>query len=304
MPTVKSKPPEALRPYLFHGLDLSWTDGDREAVGDCPFCGREEKFSVDTQEGLWICRVCGEGNKNGGGNAQVFLRVLHEFSVNATSDYSALANSRGMLCPDVLVHWEVCRSITTGRWMIPGYGPDGKMNQLYQYMTAGPDRVMKLLPTPTLGHQLHGVNLYRKDRSVVYLCEGPWDAMTLWEVLGKARPGEEGLGTTATQSKSLLNDANVLAVPGCSTFFPSWLPLFSGKTVCLMYDSDHPREHPKTGKPILPAGFKAVKRISSLLSSSRNPPDQIRYLRWGPEGYDPERPSGTDIRDYLSNSKG
>ena len=64
MPTV-SNIPNAIRPYIWHGLDLS-VRGD-EAVGDCPWCGRAGKFYVSISEGLWQCKGCMEGSERGGG---------------------------------------------------------------------------------------------------------------------------------------------------------------------------------------------------------------------------------------------
>src|SRR4051812_20952068 len=44
---------DKLRPYEFHGVYLEPTAGGREALGDCPFCDKESKFSVNTETGLW-----------------------------------------------------------------------------------------------------------------------------------------------------------------------------------------------------------------------------------------------------------
>ena len=62
MPVASKQRPNHLRPYVFHGLDLRHRDGDRNASGDCPWCGREGKFSVEVETGLWRCWVCAEGS--------------------------------------------------------------------------------------------------------------------------------------------------------------------------------------------------------------------------------------------------
>ena len=51
--------PDRLRPYEFHGVGL--TTRGKHAVGDCQFCGKEGKFSVEVDTGLWRCLVCGTG---------------------------------------------------------------------------------------------------------------------------------------------------------------------------------------------------------------------------------------------------
>ncbi len=39
-----------LRPYTFHGVDLCVSG--THAIGDCPFCGSEGRFSVEISTGL------------------------------------------------------------------------------------------------------------------------------------------------------------------------------------------------------------------------------------------------------------
>ncbi len=289
--------PEKLRPYLFHGVSLHWKEGDREAVGECPFCGRP-KFCVNVKTGKWGCWTCGGDTEKGGGNALTFIRQLWKASDDATTKYDTLADNRKLLQADTLIHWGVARSIVTDNWLVPGYSAKGKLTQLYQYIRFQ-DR-MKLLLTPTLGHRLHGVNLYDVKKSTVYLCEGPWDAMALWEVLGQCKETPQGLAPTANRDKSYLADANVLAAPGCLVFFDDWLPLFADKFCVLMYDNDHPRKHPKTGKEIAPAGLVGMQRVAASLSKAKKPPTTIAYHRWGDGGFTPDLPHGYDVRDCLT----
>lgn len=305
MPPISKDAPENLRPYIFHGVDLQYRNGDRQATADCPFCGREGKFTVEIATGKFRCFVCAEGNEKGGGNATVFIRQLWKLSFDATKpeDYQELANERGFLYFETPMYWEFARSIITGNWLIPGYNVGGSMVGLYQRIEMNPKP--KLLPTPTLGHSLHGVNLYDAGKPIVYLCEGPWDGPAFWEVLGHAKSSESGLVATANQANSLLAEANVLAVPGCETFFDSWLPLFAGKIVNLMFDNDHERKHPKTGKRVAPAGYNGMRRIAGILSGAKEPPEEINYLAWGGErGWNPDLPSGFDLRDALIKGKG
>ncbi len=300
MPTTATKTlPKVLQPYFAHGLDLDWREGAEEATGDCPFCAREGKFSVSAKTGLWRCYVCNAGTQDGGGNATIFLRELWSVSEDGTKEYAELRDQRELLEEDTLIHWGVCRSAVTNQWLVPGFSVEAQLRQLYRYMKI--KNRWKLLGTPTLGHQLHGVDLYHKDRPVVFLCEGPWDAMALWEVLGRCKEdNDEKLRPTANWKKSLLAEANILAVPGCTTFFEKWLPLFAGKTVNLMFDNDHPRKHPKTGKQLKPAGLDGMRKVTGMLSSAKEPPKAINYLRWGEKGWNPDLPSGHDVRDTLT----
>ena len=299
MPKVEAETvPENLRPYHFHGVDLDWKSGGKEATGDCPFCGREGKFSVVVQTGQWRCFVCNEGEDKGkavkGGNAHVFIRKLWEYSAKATNGCKELAAGRGYVSDECLLMWEVVKSVTTGHWLIPGYNAEGALNQLYLYRKFPQ-------PTPTLGHQLHGVNLYDASKPIVDLCEGPWDGIAWWEMLSQVKDFEGKLSQTGNVSNSLLVERNVLAVPGCGTFLESWLPLFAGKVVTLLYDNDLPRTHPKTGATIAPGGLEGMKRVARILSESPEPPESINYLKWGEEHYNTDLPHGHDLRDYLNN---
>lgn len=311
MPTIREKPPEKLRPFVFHGVDLDWSGGDKNAVGDCPWCGRENKFNVKIETGEWRCLVCGEGTTKGGGNIYTFIRKLWELSRSSsmidtyqTRQYERLAQDRGLKSTETLKQWGVVQSMLTGDWLIPGHGIDGKLNQLYRYV----NRIV--LPTPTLSHQLFGMDTYDPSKEIVFVCEGPWDGMALWESFDQCAWDERGgdivdtydPGKALLLRRSLRQNRNVLAVPGCNTFNPKWAPLFEGIEVVLPYDNDHPREHPKTGKSIAPAGISGVKRVSGILSQSSSPPAVIQYLKWGEDGFDPELDSGTDVRDMLGMS--
>ncbi len=302
MPKIQSDP-DALRPYLFHGIDLQWTVGGKEATGECPFCGRE-KFSVSLETGQWCCF---KGSCDETGNAYTFLRKLCALCFDATDilTYNHLATDRGINA-DTLFKWYLCQG-QDGNWLVPGYNEKGALMQLYKYVRT--EKGKRLLPTPGLkrdktSHQLHGVNLYNKDNAIVYLCEGPWDAMILWEALGacKVIEGPEGqvdLVRTASPEASLLGNASVLAVPGAMVFREAWCSLFAGKVVNLMYDNDHERKHPKAGNPIKPAGLEGMKRVAGILSSSKEPPLEINYLAWGASGSNTSLPHGYDVRDAL-----
>ncbi|KKN70627.1 hypothetical protein LCGC14_0429000 [marine sediment metagenome] len=297
MPKVKDLPPKNLRPFIFHGLNLDWQEDSEEAAADeCPWCGHDH-FSINVATTKWYCFRC-----EAKGNTSAFLLKLWEYSNELTTKYSELQQDRNLLYPNTLMHWGVVFSALTRCWMVPGYNVDGKLRQLYR-LVVGSDRSI-LLPTPTLGHHLHGVNLYSEGKSIVYLCEGPWDAMVLWEILSHTKETERGLQETANPEASMLRDANVLAVPGCTVFNEAWLPLFTDKVVNLMYDNDHPKRHPTTKKRIPATGLKSMQRLSDMLLGAKHPPKEVNCLCWGAtDGYDLELPSGYDVRDRLSGAK-
>lgn len=295
--------PPTLRPYEFHGVRFLRIDRD-EASAACPFCDREGKFEVNVQTGQYKCWVCEQGNKKGGGNAYVFMRLLHEQCMELTqpADYAELAESRGYLDAQVLIEWGVCKSFLTGNWLIPGYNADGKLTGLYQLIGR------RLLPTPLPEekghiHALHGVLLFDRRKQTVLVCEGPWDGMALYELLSRTKRTDEGLRETANRSASLLTslDCNVLAVPGANTFFERWLPLFAGKIVWLLYDNDHERRHGKTGKMVEPAGLHGMQRTARMLRAAAEPPRELHFMQWDSTNFwSPALPSGFDLRDLLT----
>lgn len=308
MPEIEEEVPERLRPFIFHGVDLDY-GSDKEALGECPWCGKSGKFSVVVRTGQWRCLSCNEGTEKPdttirGGNIGTFITMLQERSLDHTTmqDYEELAHDRKIGRPETFVSWGVGKSPLTGEWMVPGYSANGTLSQLYKY-TPNQGK-MRLLPTPpksVLGHKIHGLNLYHKDKSVVYLCEGPWDGIALWEALASAREDEKGqLVETANIAASLLADANVLAVPGCQTFFQSWLPFFAGKVVNIMYDNDHPRTHPKTGDPVPSPSLEGMRRVAAMLAGSKPAPETINCIRWGEDILNLQLPDGYDVRDELA----
>lgn len=287
-----------VKPYVFHGVNLEESPGNKHATGDCPFCGREGKFSVVVETGLWRCLVCGEGSEKGGGNIYTFIRVLHSKSAEGTKDYSDLRKSRKLLFDETLQKWGVVKSIIDGAWLVPGYNPEGKLSQLYRYVLDRESGKHRLLATPEMAHGIHGVNLYESRKGEIYLTEGPWDAMALWEVLRKAKPGETGLGLTGAEASSLSSNINVLAVPGCNVFQDGWASLFEGSCVTLLFDSDHPKT--LNGKEQDAVGYAGMKRVSARLGTAESRPEEVRYVNWGEKGYDPTLPSGYDLRDHIS----
>ncbi len=319
---VGQDPLEKLKPYIFHGVDLQLPQGSSNAIGTCPFCGREGKFRVLVSTGQWNCVVCRTGTYKGGGNAYTFLRLLWEQSISLLEEnspkYSLLAQHRKLLSPSTLRKWGVVESSLTAEWLVPGFGRDEKsgqpsLRQLYRYVQDTKSGKWSLLATAGLPHQVFGLPLLtaktKGKTQEIEICEGPWDGMTLWEALRQS--GD--------------NSRQVLAVPGSNSFSESWLPIFEGAKCCLMYDSDHPKllcrkckksysmvEHkacPTCGvegtPPIVqPAGYLGMQRVSRKLLHSRTPPREVCYLKWGENGYRKDKPSGYDVRDFLSEGKG
>lgn len=295
---------DVIKPYRFHGLDVSLKDGEKQANCNCPFCLKEGKFSINVDTGLWRCLVCGTGNDKGGGNLYTFIRALWQHGDKATNPphYKELAANRKLLYADTVMQWEAARHPITNEWCIPGYSVECKQVQLYRYAKLPGKNSRSLMATPTLKHGIfanqHGNN--KPNNPKVYLFEGPWDAMAFWEVLRAAKQGDDNhLHHTASPEASLLAQASVMAVPGCNVFNEQWATMFAGKDVYLMFDNDHDKE--VNGKVIESPGYAGMRRVAQLLAKSEEPPNTIHIIKWGNSGtHNPELPNGYDVRDHLA----
>ncbi len=167
-------------------------------------------------------------------------------------------------------------------WLVPGYNTEGRLDQVYRRSRVQDkgEWVWRLLPTPGLWaegkvHALHAATVDFKTNDV-YVCEGPWDGMALWETM-----------TTPCQ---------IVAVPGCNVWRDEWSLFLKGKNVTLLFDSDYPKEYTpgRTSRAGYDGMVRVAKRLSGVAAS-------VRYLRWGEDGYDSARPSGWDVRDHLTS---
>lgn len=303
MPPVSTTPtPATIRPYIFHRVHLDWSQSREHALGDCPFCQREAKFSVRLDNGLWRCLICNVGSEKGGGNAYTFIRELWKLGASQTTadDYLELVQSRNLVYPETPKLWGLVKCPTTGEWLVPTFNKNKQINQLYRYANVGGRMV--LMATSELGHQMFGFNLTEQGKQDAYLCEGPWDGMALWEMLRVAKRLDDGrLVMTANPTQAMLANANVLAAPGCNVFPDAWAAFFPGRRLKMMFDNDEPKvngrkiEPPYTGS----AGYDGMVRVASIVAKADDQPSQIEYIRWGDGGYNPELGSGTDVRDIL-----
>ena len=280
--------PDHLRPYIFHGLDLSVHGG--QATGDCLFCGAS-KFTVHIDTGLWRCWVCGGGQESGGGNPLTFIRALHAFAYasNPPGFANEVMTDRRLYSASTALAWGIARSpIPPHNWLLPGYGTGGALDQLYKrtrVMDSNGEWKWLIMPTPGIWTEgkAHALHLPSGDfdpaRPAIYLCEGPWDGAAMWET-AVTYPGWPV--------------SNIIAVPGCNVWRDEWTTMCKGKHVVFMYDSDHPRQQ---GAHTAIAGYDGTRRVARKLAGHAA---SVRFLRWGPDGYDPARPDGWDVRDHLS----
>jgi ribosomal protein L37AE/L43A len=290
MPKLTRNIPEPLRALTFHKVDLDW-EGDKEAHGDCPFCGADDKFFASQKTGKWDCKIC---NKTG--NQYTFIRELHAAAVLSTTDedIAPIAENRRVSVA-MLRRWGLARSPIDQEWVMSSYQP-GKPDLANLYRWVLIDGKRRLLPTATIDHALFNVQNWDDKKRRADILEGPWDGSAWEEALMKWRQVGTELRRTADPERSLFNEINVVATPGQSVFLETWIERFRGVHTRILYDNDHP-SHSKTGQFRPAAGTEGAKRIVRKLSGVAA---SLQVLYWGPEGYDPDFPSGFDVRDYLA----
>jgi hypothetical protein len=284
--------PQVLRPYFFHRVELSYKEDAKEATGALPVL-RRSKFYISAETGQYDCKVGGER-----GNAFTFIRQLHKYSVASDGDLDLVAEERG-ISVDILKKWGLTKSLTSGEWILPAYGPKGEINNLYVWRKIG-DK-LRLLPTAEFVHCLFGTQFWDEHRANVIVAEGPWDAMALEMVLSEVKRESERIVVAQTPEESMVSNYNIVAVPGCETFRDEWQERFSGKNVYFIYDNDHPRTN-KAGTVLQPAAYLGMQRAVNKLSAYSPPPFGLNIVRWGLDGYSPNIPSGYDLRDYFTTS--
>ena len=259
--------PKALRPFVFHGLELTQESGDQWKA-DCPWCDKEGHFYVHAKTGQWDCKVCGRT-----GNVYTFFKTYLTRCRNKTTDgdWLALAKNRGdkkgnHLPPSVYKDAGLCLN-PQGEWLIPIRNTKAAIvNIRKRVMVGGKSRVYG---TAGMENGLFGAhNLPTWPNAPVYIAEGEWDAIYLDWLLRECR--EPGV---------------VLGIPGANTFTQDWVQLVSGRgEAYLTHDNDH-------------AGDEGSARIGRMLHGQIR---RVFYLNWPEDDAPLSKPEGYDLRDFIN----
>lgn len=188
-----------------------------QAVGDCIFCGKENKCYINKTNLMWDCKVCMRK-----GNYLRFLEHVHKISISQMTpiELSRLAANRGL---PVLAFSNYQIGKHGNDFLIPVYGVEGKLQDLRTYRFGG-----KLMSAPGCQVSLLGVEKLDtlEKGETVYLCEGEWDAMAMNWLVGSVKQKGMAVGT-----------------PGAGTFKREWIPGFKEKNVVVLYDNDEAGEN-------------------------------------------------------------
>jgi len=238
-----------LRLFSFFGIHLESHEGTGQAVGTCPFCGKENHFYVNEQTGQWDCKSHG-----GSGNAYTFISQLHESCLRNTTmaDYNELARWRKL---SARTFQDQGLAKDEGNWLFPVCNQEGRMVNLHVLFQGDKQ---KIISSPGLSVHLIGLsNLL--DKGPIYLCEGFWDTYAMRQLVKRLKKEDE---------------VSVLGTPGANTFKQDWAgQFFSGRVVNLLFDND-------------PAGDSGMERTKLMLSSPCRAVHRLRWPASAPDGMD------------------
>lgn len=265
MPSAPKKAPLKNFARVWEAFGFEFTVKGAQAVSDqCPWCG-QNKFYVAVETGLYDCKHCDEQ-----GNVSTFLTWQHAQIVAATEtdDYRALKARRGIAIQTLQRHgvgWDRSHA----RWQIPFRSREGNVVnvQLYEPHSG------RKLNLPELPVTLYGLDRLSDDKKrILFLCEGPFDAIALDYHLGLKR-----------------GKYDILATPG--PFQERWIEYFRGRKVRALFDNDK-------------GGEAHRQKVRTALGESRVA-EELRLLTWPeklPNGT--PTPEGFDVNDFVRQFPG
>lgn len=254
-----------LKAYKQHGFIPQGESGGTQAIGRCPFCGANKKFFVNPESKAWDCKVCG---KNGG-----YQKFLQQMAKHCQKNFKGsiaqkLIKSRG-LKESTLRHHGVGYNPLIGGYTLPVWDKDKESLLNLRIYKNG-----ILANTQGCKGALYGLPDITQAHRTIWLVEGEWDRMAMWEML---------------KETGLQKDTIVLSVPGASSFKSEWQFYFQGKIVHVAFDNDYDKE------------IKGVFRAGAGKLGSRKVKENIHgvakildFVNW-PNHWD----DGFDVRDFY-----
>ncbi|RLC39272.1 hypothetical protein DRH27_00040 [Candidatus Falkowbacteria bacterium] len=253
----------ACKAYVMHGFEPVQETGEH-IIGVCPFCGHKEHkndytFYVNTKskDKGWDCKSCGRE-----GGYQMFLRQIVDLCAENFKGGAAisLAKNRSLKL-STLKAFKMGWNPKTQRYCIPVYTASGDKLQDVRIYDG-----KKVMSTAGCNSGLLNWPALPNCKGTVWLCEGEWDAMAMYEIL---------------RAVGCFDDI-VLSVPGAGTFKADWLALFKGKKVNVIYDNDKP-------------GQKGALKVFNFLKQLVR---ELLFVNW-PEGTE----NRFDLRDLYKLCK-
>lgn len=237
-----------LNGFRAHGITFN-RDAGNQAVGGCPFCGKDDHFYANKQTKLWDCKRCGEK-----GNFEDFLeKIAKAHSSKLTEDrLRELADDRG-------IPVEAFRGLGIGwtgnEYTIPVRSTTGRTIDVRFFRTG---HKLRSSPTASLGlYFAEELVLPENSGRRIFVAEGEWDAITLRWILRNLT----------------MSEGTVVGVPGAATFKDQWLRFFEQRNVFLTYDNDR-------------AGYAGMEAAAKKLENIAKSVQTIKWPENTPTGFD------------------
>ena len=281
---------DILNAFTFHGVSFILEGSNAKA--DCPFCGKQNHFFVETKTGKYNCRRCSNE-----GNLYTFLEELWRISGDkpGLKRLETLAADRGIPVDEFQAWGLRVNALDSTAFILPQYNLKGRIANLSKIVKV--DGKWKVYGTPTCKLHCFGTNLLQKQQTILWVCEGPWDAMALRRALQTVRfTGTQWVAHKGDQIALKTN--GVIAVPGAGTFVTEYLQWFAGRDVRLVYDNDHPSQREGSTRKVQP-GWDGMQRVLKIARNEDHQATKLQVLVWGKGGFDQELADGYDIRDLL-----
>jgi hypothetical protein len=207
--------PNRLKIFEAHGVEFTAAH-EKEAIGTCPFTGKQEKFYVNTESWLWDSKTAGMS-----GNIPQFLdKISLEYEKHITPAHWRALSADRHLPEAAFKGWRI--GWNGSAYTIPVRDAGGHVTDIRLYKIG-----KRTMATPGGALGLLGAERLNADMAApVYVCEGEWDTIALRWLLKKL--DEPGI---------------VVGLPGAGIFKSDWVPWFSGRVVHTLFDNDEAGEN-------------------------------------------------------------
>lgn len=249
-----------------HGFVYKGESGT-QVYGHSIFSGKDN-FWINPETKMWDCKNTGIG-----GGYQRFIKEVHKLSLEYLKGdkFAWLRKNRGLMRNTLKSH-NVGYNPHNETFLIPVY--DANNDKIHDLRIFNP-RTKKIIGTSGCNVGLYGWESLQKFKTI-WLAEGEWDKMAMWEILYK---------------NDKLRKELVVAVPGAGTFKSEWHGLFKDKIVNVVYDADKPQSIGGAMKP--GAGPLGTMKVYKAL---RNIAKELKFVHWKKQG---DVKDGYDLRDLL-----
>lgn len=231
--------------------------------------GNTNKMFINPEIKTWDCKSSGLE-----GGYQEWLQQVHKFSLKHLTDNRMqwLKDKRG-LSKATLEYHAVGWNPGNSGYTIPVFDENNE-NLLDLRMYKIVKGKWMLLSSAGTNACLYGYERLQKFKTV-WLVEGHFDKMAMWEILYKT---------------GKLEDETTWAAPGAQTFKNSWVDRFKNKVVYNVYDADRTKMFQGVERP--GAGPKGSYKVQTMLG---NLPKKIKFVNWPAYKKD-----GFDTNDLLN----